>query len=90
MAPFDPDNLRSDIEAKSDRKFSLNIERVDHANSQDDLQEALLDDQSNHDGSQDGEPRSESKQGQLTERGGDDQSGKMTPRSKTLSKSCKN
>ena len=91
MGPSHQDNLRSEAEAKSDRKFSLNIERVDHANSHDDLQDpGILDEQSNREPSQDAEPRSESKQGQLTERGGDDRSGKMTPRSKALSKSCKN
>lgn len=55
-------NLISEAGAKSDRKFSLNIERVDHANSQDDLQEPMmLDEGSNREQSQDIEPRSESK-----------------------------
>lgn len=82
--------MPADNGAKSDRKFSLNIERVDHANSQDNLQEPIiLDDGADHQ-PQDDELRSDSKQGQLTEREGNEQSGKMTPRTKLLSKSCKN
>lgn len=76
--------------SKSDRKFSLNIERVDHANSQDNLQEPIILDDSSHRQPQDDELQSESKHGQLTEREANEQSGKMTPRTKMLSKSCKN
>ena len=67
------DNLGvvADNGAKSDRKFSLNIERVDHANSHEDTQEALvLDDRSLRDKSKEADPRSERKQGQLTDREG--------------------
>ena len=50
------------IDIKSERKFLLNIERVDHANSQDNIPTPMvLDDQSGRNASQEAEPRIDSK-----------------------------
>jgi hypothetical protein len=87
-AALDQNQAGSGEVGKRGRTFSLNIERVDHANAQDDQQEQImLEEHSYRETSQDAEPRSESKQGQLTERDGAEAG--ATPRTKVLAKSCK-